>query len=78
MTAYSAAVMNFAQTFDAAGRLATVNGSLVDGTHPGTLFTARGYTPSNALADWLLGQHIALGRSFDIRTRVTGQAASQQ
>ncbi|UWZ85277.1 RHS repeat protein [Occallatibacter riparius] len=75
---YPQAAMTFSQTFDLAGRLSTVASSWNDGTHPASLFTAQGYTPFDALSNWLIGPHIAAGRSYDNRLRVTGQTGAQQ
>lgn len=67
----------FAQTFDAAGRLATVGSSWSDLNHAGTLFNASSptaYTPSSALWNWQLGAQLTIGRSYDpARLWVTGQ-----
>lgn len=80
----------FAQTFDAAGRLATVNSSWSDSNHPGSLFNATGtgsaaaYTPFNSLATWQLGANLWTSKHYDVRLRncwqmsATGLSTLQQ
>lgn len=68
----------FSQTFDSAGRLASVSSSWSDSTHPSTLFSTPVYAPFGPLSSWLLGQHLVTNRSYDRRLRITGQSSTQQ
>jgi YD repeat-containing protein len=73
---YPQAAMNFSQTFDAANRLLTTHSSMVDSTHPATLFTTQGYTAANALSNWQLGASLFTVRNYDIRQRVCSQLSA--
>jgi YD repeat-containing protein len=75
---YSQRAILLSQSFDNAGRLATVESSWNDSTHPTTLFSAQGYTAFGALSNWQLGAHLEVTRNYDNRLRVTGQSAAQQ
>lgn len=78
---YPQAATYFSQTFDGAGRLATVSSSWNDVTHPAQVFGATGtnsYTPANALSNWLLGGNLYTARAFDVRNRVCKQQSSLQ
>jgi hypothetical protein len=75
---YPQQALLFSQSFDTAGRLATVGSSWSDTTHPAALFTAEGYTAANTLSSWLLGAHLLPSRSYDNRLRVTGQTTVQR
>jgi hypothetical protein len=75
---YPQQALLFSQSFDSAGRLATVNSSWVDPTHPTPLFSNTTYSPASALTSWLLGAHVGVNRSYSTRLWVTGQTANQQ
>jgi YD repeat-containing protein len=78
---FSNAAMAFSQSFDAAGRLATVGSSWVNSsnpTYPATLFTGEGYTPFNTLSSWLLGGNLWSSRSYDKRLRICQQLSMLQ
>lgn len=75
---YPQMVMAFSQTFDAAGRLATVNSSWNDATHPPSLLSQTSYSPENALTNWLLGGNLYTARNYDNRSRVCSQLSQQQ
>jgi hypothetical protein len=74
---YQQHALLFWQTFDAAGRLASLSSSWIDATHPQSLFAAQMYTPFNALSNWLLGTQLTTTRSYDNRLRVIGQSSVQ-
>jgi len=67
----------FSQTFDTAGRLATVGSSPSDSTHPASLFSNTSYAPNNALSSWLLGTSLWTARQYDGRLRVCNQQSAQ-
>jgi len=75
---YSQAATAFSQTFDAAGRLATVGSSWNDTAHPATLFSNSTYAPNNALSNWLLGASLWTARQYDNRLRICNQQSAQQ
>lgn len=66
------------QTFDVAGRLANVNSSWSDSTHPATLFSNATYAPNNALSTWLLGTSLWMARQYDNRLRLCNQQSATQ
>jgi YD repeat-containing protein len=68
----------FSQMFDSAGRLAAVNSSWSDSTHPATLLSGPTYAPHNVLSNWLLGTSLWTARQYDDRLRVCNQQSAQQ
>ena len=74
---YQQAAMAFSQTYDAAGRLATMTSTMTDSTHPATLFSAPSYTPAEALSGWQLGGNLWTTRSYDSRLRLCDQQSGQ-
>lgn len=68
----------FSETFDGASRLANVNSSWNDTSHPASLLSNTKYSPANALSNWLLGSSLWTARQYDDRLRVCNQESSQQ
>ena len=61
----------FTQTFDGNGRLASLQSSLVDATHPGNLFSAPSYDAAGLLENWTIGDVLGMTASYDTRSRIS-------
>jgi YD repeat-containing protein len=68
--------LTFSSSYDSGGRLATITTNWADTAHPGTLFTAQGYTAASTLSSWLLGTNLYTLRNYDHRLRVCSQASA--
>jgi YD repeat-containing protein len=71
----------FTPVFDANGRPSGLGSSWNDSLHPSPLFTvdpATGYTPTNALQKFGLGNHILVQKTYDNRLRTTSEDATPQ
>lgn len=71
----------FTPQYDGAGQLSTLTSTWDDyPTHPSTLFTAdptNGYSPAGGIQNVLLGNNIAVTKTYDNRLRTTGESATR-
>jgi hypothetical protein len=75
---YAQQAILFSQSFDSAGRLASVSSSWNDSTHPASLFSNATYAPTDALSGWQLGTSLWTVRQYDNRLRICNQQSAQQ
>lgn len=65
--------IGFGLSYDGAGRLAMIDSSWNDGSHPQNLFSVQTFSPSGALLNWMLGNNLDSTRTYDPRLRVTSE-----
>ena len=68
--------MTFTQQFDAAGRSTTLTNNVFGNGLPPVLFSAQGYSPTGGLQEWNVGNFLNFNRSYDKRSRVTGETVT--